>query len=198
MKNKRLQWVINGLESRGIDFQTATEYGEPGYSTDKPVILFADWNPLSMRTLNAIEAVAEIEWSDEWVQDNSGRAFRSSPDCYGWEPSFFISEDCEIVPFDTLPAGGEDLAGALRDYGFTASPGDTCGLEALPSGIGRGAMETFATMIVGDCETGFHPGQNDKPEAILAGLPDGEYVFRINGKGQFDISWEVWKLNPVE
>ncbi len=89
----RLQKVINGLSSRNFDFTVSTEYGEPGYSTDKPVILFANWNDLNKSEMNAVESVAEIEWSDEWIQDDAGRAFRSQPDSYSWEPSWF-EHDC--------------------------------------------------------------------------------------------------------
>ncbi len=78
----RLSKVLSGLQSRNFDFRTSTEYGEPGYSTDKPIIIFGNWSALSKSELAAVESVAEIEWSDEWVQDDGGRAFRSSPDCF--------------------------------------------------------------------------------------------------------------------
>ena len=78
----RLQKVLSGLESRGIDFSSATEYGEPGYSTEKPVILFANWNALNRFEMRAVESVAEIEWSDEWITDDDGvKCYRTSPDC---------------------------------------------------------------------------------------------------------------------
>jgi|LakMenEpi03Aug12_release.lakeMendotaPanAssembly.Ray.scaffolds.fasta_scaffold198729_3 hypothetical protein len=195
MKNtsKRLEWVLNGLESRGVDFSSASEYGEPGYTSDFPVILFANWNGLEKSAMRAVESVAEIEWIDEWVTDDRGRAFRHQPDCYGWEPSFFEWEG-EIIPWDTLPESGEDLANALRDYGFTAEKGDSF-FRVLPSEISTDRMETIATLATERLESGFHAGQNDTPEKALKSLPDGTYVFRITGKGQFDTSFEAWKLN---
>ena len=186
---------MNGLESRGIDFSTASEYGEPGYSTEFPVILFANWNPLEKSSMKAIESVAEIEWSDEWLTDDNGRAFRCEPDCYGWEPSFFEWEG-EIIPWDTLPESGEELQDALRDYGFTAEKGDTV-FRALPSEISADRLETIATLATDRLESGFHPGQNDTPEKALKSLPEGTYVFRITEKGQFDIGFEAWRLNEA-
>lgn len=197
---KRLQWVCNGLESRGIYFDSACEYGELGYTTDKPCILFANWNEIkSKSTMKAIESVAEIEWSDEWVIDPSDgiKAYRSEPDSYGWEPSWFL-HDGEVVPYDTLPESGEELLEALRDYGFVHDQQSRVDLKAVPSRFTERQLESFATLVNGDCETGFHPGQDDQPEKILASLPAGEYLFRIAGKGQFDIRWQVWQVNNEE
>jgi len=199
-KSKRLQWVINGLESRNICFESANEYGEPGYITDKPCILFANWNKIkSKTTMKAIEAVAEIEWSDEWAIDHSDgcKAYRTSPDCHGWEASFFY-HDGEIVPYDILPEDGEALADSLRDYGFIHDQQATAELKAVPSRISEARLESFASLVNRECETGFHPGQNDRPEKILASLPTGEYLFRISNKGQFDIHWQVWKVKSEQ
>lgn len=199
MKTKRLQWVINGLESRNICFESANEYGEPGYSTDKPCILFANWNEIkSKATMRAIKAVAEVEWSDEWTIDYSDgcKAYRTSPDCYGWEASFFY-HDGEIVPYSSLPSEGEELLDSLREYGFVHDQQDRVELKAVPSCVEECRLESFASLVNGECETGFHHGQNDKPEKIMAGLPAGEYLFRISDKGQFDIHWQVWKVNAA-
>ena len=193
--SKRLRWILSGLESRGIDYTTASTYGEPGYSTEHPAIIFADWNQLDKGALDAIESVAEIEWSDEWTTDDGGRAFRTSPDCYQWEPAWF-EHDGEIIPWDTLPEEGEDLAEALRDYGFTAEKGDT-DLRALPSHISPERLRTIATLAADDYEAGYHPGQTDTPEKALAALPPGTYVFRISGKGQFDVHFEAWRLTDT-
>ena len=189
----RLQKVLSGLQSRGIYFDTATEYGEPGYSTDKPLILFANWNDLNRSEMNAVESVAEVEWSDEWTTDSDGRAFRTQPDCHWWEPAFFV-HDGEVVPWDSLSEDGEALEDELRDFGFTAEKGDAF-FRALPSVITPARLATIATLATpDDMETGFHHGQNDSPEKLLRTLPDGTYLFRITGKGQFDVHWQAWRL----
>lgn len=183
----RLQKILNGLESRGFDFETATEYGEPGYSTDKPLIIFGNWNGLERSTIDTIESEMEIEWSDEWVIDSDGRAFRSSPDCYSWRPSWFYWEG-EIIPNDSLSGDVDEL----RDYGFVFSPGDSVDLKSVPENVDLSAI---AELVESDCQTGFHPGQDADPAAMLRALPEGEYCFQIDGKGQFDCTWSIWKLN---
>lgn len=189
--SKRAQWIINALISRNVDFATATEYGEPGYSTDKPVIVMADWNQFNKSEMNAIESVVEIEWSDEWVTDDEGQAFRRSSDSHGWTPAWF-EHDGEIVPWDALDTKPTE-PDELRDYGFfISSPGDTCDFRSLPSDFD---LSGIGLLVRGDCDE-FHPGQNDRPEAILKPLPAGEYAFKLSGKGQFDISWEVWEILP--
>lgn len=182
----RISKILNGLESRGFDFETATAYGEPGYSTDKTLIIFGNWNDLKKSTINAIESEMEIEWSDEWVTDSDGRAFRTQPDCYSWRPSFFI-HDGEVVANDSLKGDVDEL----RDYGFIFTPGD-CNLKSVPENVDLSAI---AERLPEDYETGFHPGQNANPEAILKALPMGEYAFQIDGKGQFDIAWSIWSIN---
>lgn len=191
---KRLQWVLNGLQSRNFDFQTANTYGEPGYTTVHPVIILANWNDLEKSELEAVESVAEIEWSDEWVIDDEGRTFRSSPDSHGWQCSWFLHEG-EIVPWDTIKGEGGQLLDTLRDYGFIHDQSDRAKLRAVRGSISDKQLATFATKLRDDLQTGFHPGQNDDPAKILASLPAGEYLFKISDVGQFDVSWEVWNIN---
>lgn len=187
MKTTRMQKILNGLESRGFDFETASEYGEPGYSTDKPLIIFGNWNDLSRSELDAVESEMEIEWSDEWTTDSDGRAFRTQPDCYSWRPSWFL-HDGEIVPNDSLSGDADEL----RDYGFVFEPGDSVELKSVPENV---ELSTIASLVEDDCQTGLYPGQNDSPAEKLAKLPHGEYCFQIDGKGQFNCTWSIWKLN---
>jgi hypothetical protein len=206
----RLQKVLNALQAKGVDFDCAEEYGEPGYSTDKELILFANWNHFDSREMKAIESVAEIEWSDEWTTvhnyPDKSRAFRTSPDSYGWESAIFLTEDGEYIPFDSLPDSGENLLSELREYGFTVevwqdgtgtNHADLCHYpKAVPSRYSEKDLATIADLREDDCQTGFHPGQNDKPEDKLKSAGPGEYLLRIADKGQFDITWQVWKIRP--
>ena len=45
-------------------------------------------------------------------------------------------------------------------------------------------------------ETGFHPGQNDRPEKVAKDieieLPDYDYIFKLDSCGQFDLYWSVF------
>lgn len=191
--------AFEALEALEVYFETAESYGEQGYSSDHPVIVLANWNDVPKGLVRFVESVAEIEWSDEWVIDSDGRAFRSSPDSYGWTQAWFDHEG-EIVPYDTLPERGEDLLQAARDYGRIYSPGDCGPFHAFPLDyFSRERFETIATLVTEDLQNGWHPGQNDTPEKALANLPaDGEYFFTISDVGQFDLTFEVWKLTDPE
>ena len=191
----RLQKILSGLESRGIDYTTATEYGEPGYSTDKPIILFADWNALNRSEMRAVESVAEIEWRDEWITDDDGvKCYRTSPDSYCWQSSI-LWDDGYFVPVAEL-GDGETLLSHLEALGYIKDPGDKPD-RALPATVPASDLETIAELVSDENETGFHPGQNASPEKVLSTLPAGRYVARISDKGQFDITWQFWRLRDA-
>lgn len=186
----RLNKVLNGLQARNFDMTTASEYGEPGYSTDKPFIVFANWNDLKKSTIKLIEDELEIEWSDEWLTDDQGRAFRTQADSHGWTPAWF-EHDGEVVPNDSLSGDADEL----RAYGFIFEPGDSTGFKSVPDTVD---LKGIASLVEDDCQTGFHLGQNDSPAKKLLKLPPGEYCFQIDGKGQFDCTWSIWRLNDED
>ena len=90
-------------EDGSHDIRDADDYAEPGYSLDneKMPILFANWNAETRwnRETNKSETISKlmpmlgefaeavgcsIEWSDEWSVCECRKAFRHSPDSYGW------------------------------------------------------------------------------------------------------------------
>jgi hypothetical protein len=95
------------LESRLSEIENmgyAAEYAERGYSNPSKGILFANWNYFSNDVFRLLESYGfECEWSDEWSTcSDCGKAFRTSPDSYGWQPSYFWASDCEMVCVDCL------------------------------------------------------------------------------------------------
>jgi hypothetical protein len=198
LERKRSE-ALGALEGKEIYFQTASEYGEPGYSTDHNLIVLANWNEVPKGLVDFVESVAEIEWSDEWVIDSDGRAFRSSPDSHGWSPAWF-DHDGEIVPWDSLPEDKGDLLESLRDFGFIHDREDGGPFHSIPKDfISRERLGTFASVVTENLENGWHPGQTDTPEKALEAMTaDGEYFFLITSKGQFDLSLELWRVNDVE
>ena len=46
-------------------------------------------------------------------------------------------------------------------------------------------------------KNGFHSGQNDNPteilEKYLEKYPEGKFIFRLDGTGQFDINFSIYK-----
>lgn len=200
MKTPDLQRLCELVEhkSRGSrQFSFASDYAEPGYDTPDKGIIFGNWNPVCgfdkpkadqkrdpvSKLARVLEHVGcELEWEDEWTTcGDCGKAVRTSPDCYSWTPYYRIVNECELVCLDCLDP--ESYLEEIED-----DPAKACPPEWNPEQYGYVKHN-------GDFETGFHPGQNDDPKAILkamhaAGL--SRVVFRIADKGQFDIRWQAY------
>src|SRR3954467_13428569 len=74
-------------------------YGEPGYADPKAGILFANWNNVPEHISRGLERRGFApEWSDEWLINHDGNSehVRTSPDSYGWKPSYGLTEDGAI------------------------------------------------------------------------------------------------------
>jgi len=157
-------------------------YGEPGYSDPKNGIIFANWNNVPEHIQRGLERRGfELEWSDEWIIDyDANKAYRSSPDSYGWTPSYFIKDSGKIVGKADYDL--QDLADYLMN---DPSRADTFDADFSDLGFEKGSD---------DFESGFHPGQTDKPEKIFADLHAKGYdvVFQIDRVGQFDMRFNVW------
>jgi hypothetical protein len=172
------------LEDNNANF--ANGCAEPGYD-DKPVIM-ANWNNIEGAIFDELESEGfACEWEDEWIVcDTCNKAFRSSPNSYGWEmfgaifDGFALCGDC-IDPDEYLESIENKPRKAL-----------TCSLLRVIDPTDHGY-----TLVNDEYENGFHPGQNDDPAKILADLladdPHGKYVFAITGQGQFDIDFAVYR-----
>lgn len=161
---------------------------EPGYD-DKPVIL-ANWNNVPQEEYDRLEEGGySCEWSDEWIQcDDCGKAFRSSPNSYRWEMYGYISEDGDVICGDCI-----DMPSYLESIENRPRKALTCALLYKHKPI-----EQYGYELVKDgFENGFYEGQNANPEEILAAAlvfnPQGRYVFVIDGQGQFDIDFSLYR-----
>ncbi len=174
----------------------ANGYAEAGYTEPKHGILFADWNHVSKRTLALLERAGyECEWEDEWSTcEHCNKAVRTSPDSYGWSPSYVILNECEIVCRTCLL---ED-ENWVREYleGLENRTRSAVSIDINPAKFGYVRLKD-------GFESGFHPGQNDDPKSITAKLRTaGEtrpLLFKIDDSGQFDIGFSVWaRLTEAE
>lgn len=171
--------------SRYIEYtEFSPAYAEPGYRDPAKGILFNNWNYFPARVTDLLERYGyEIEWSDEWSTcQECGKAVRTSPDSYGWQPSYFIMNDCELFCVDCCP---------IEEYleGIEDNPRRALNDHISPADYGYIKLE-------GDFENGFHPGQNDNPTAIYKRLHEAGHkrlLFNIDGVGQFDIRFSIWK-----
>jgi hypothetical protein len=194
-KNEVLTKLIEYMDNNNLYCDYYPGVAEMGYE-DKPMIA-ADWNPPKMKKIgdfieSYFDGEIEVEWSDEWTGcSECNKAVRTSPDSYGWTPSYMWTSDCSIACVECYADNVDDIIETyinstrhailpefvpyLKEEGFVCySPDEYC--------------QVF--------ETGFHVHQTDDPAKVAKdieeNLPDHDYIFQITGTGQFDISWTVW------
>ena len=163
----------------------APHYCEPGYTNPENAVVFANWNRFPTRLTDILERMGcGIEWEDEWdTCDECMGAIRTSPDSYSWLQSYVQYDDGDRVCLECM-----DWPDYLR------SIEDNSG-KAAPTSVNPAEYGYVRLSESGEYASGFHTGQNDDPREILAkahaaGL--SHVLFRLTGKGQFDISFETW------
>lgn len=171
------------------DIQFASDYGERGYTLDdnKKGILLGDWNNTPNHIQNHLDKYFELEWHDEWVIDyDSDKIYRCVPDSYHWQPSYIMTEDCEVVGHDELIDNLESYIDIwLNDYNQAINIDDSSGVVDALENIGF-------TQYNGCFESGFY-GVNDDPKKIVDRIPDfHDYVFIIDSSGQFRVNFKVF------
>lgn len=174
-------------------------YAEPGYSDpDSGVIAFGNWNSVSRfdgdkfqtiddapaRVASLMEkAGVKLEWSDEWsCCDQCGKAVRTKPDCYAWQP-YYWDNDGHISCGDCLE---DDPADYLE---YHEGRDDRCLTISIDP------EEHGYVLLQDDFQHGFHPGQNADPKLIAEALRDQgieRCLFRLDNTSQFDISFSVF------
>lgn len=191
--NALLEKVLNVKIESG-DIEACSEYGEDGYILEdgKKAILFANWNEFDKypNFMEWVEANYEIEWSDEWIISHEhGKAYRSSPDSYGWQQQFRITEDGEIItPDDDAEVWINHCK--IEDSESPHTP------NALPYFISQEDIEAEGFKLLDDdLESGWY-GRNDNPMEIAEEIiEEGKYkevVFSLNAVGQFAIQFSTY------
>lgn len=176
-------------EVNGIELDWANEYGEPGYSTEKGVLL-TNWNRIPKSLADRLEAQGyACEYSDEWIvdTDHGSKAYRTSPDGHGWEPRVRASDGFYLTP-DSDPQ--EWIDDALNEPS-----------RPLPSWFDEGELEARGYRVTSEeHETGFHPHQTDDPSKIMAALTDKGFdvILQVSDRGQFATTWRVWARREAE
>ena len=174
---------------RHEDVDCANEYGERGYDATQAGILFADWNDSPAWLRDGLERRGfALEWSDEWlIAYDTGKAYRSSPDSYGWKPYYVVSEDGEVVGGDEIESGNQ-AEWYVNEY--LLNDPQRCNVFQID--LTKFGFQKWN----GEFETGWHPGQNDNPREVFKRLqkekPDHDVVFDLIGVGQFDMTWCAW------
>lgn len=186
--------AIRGLiEARCGDVDWCESYGEPGYSDPERGIIFANWNKVSRPVQDWLESHGySLEWSDEWiVSHETNKAYRTSPDSYGWLPSYVLTEDCDILGVDEI-RNGDCIDSYIEHLLNSDRAADTFGIDWTKHGFRKLNPDAY--------ESGFHPGQTDDPRKILAAAqaeyPLDDFLFSIDSKGQFDVNFSLWARAP--
>ncbi len=166
--------------------ESANGYAEPGYADPEKCVLFGNWNHFSHKAYDLCEQAGyALEWSDEWSTcGDCGKAVRTSPDSYGWQASYVLLNECEIVCVNCID--WSDYLSSIEDDAH----------KAVRSSCDPSQFGYRLASSAGEFENGFHPGQNDKPADILKRLHAAGHnriVFRISGVGQFDVEFEAWE-----
>lgn len=186
--SKRTKIIFKVLQEN-YDVDRCSNYGEPGYAAPKKGILFANWNIISSRLANYLEAAGyELEWSDEWMIDyNHDKAYRTSPNSYGWQSSVVLSGDYEwLTPDD----------GAFNVISELACTDPTQSARMLPPWVTERDLTELGFIKQGkERESGLHPGQTADPKEFLAEVFKDKTAIEVVFTGypsQFHTTWQAW------
>jgi hypothetical protein len=185
MARKISKKIMQVLEENDARFPSGCS--EPGYD-DKPVIM-ANWNNITAEVYDKLESMGySCEWEDEWVECSSCyKAFRTSPDSYGWEMCGIIG-DGEAICGDCLK---DDPAEYLESIENQPKRALTCSLYRVIDPCDHGYK------LINDELANDWNGGNDDPVKILTDLqdktPGGRFLFVITSQGQFGVEFAVYQ-----
>lgn len=199
-ENNKNYLVRNAIEYITIHIDG---YAEPGCTSQHDIIATGNWNDIykyengertfvsdiPSRVGKLLEKIGvEIEWEDEWAEcSNCGKLVRTSPNTYGWQPSFKLM-DCELLCIDCIE---DDVEGYLLSLEGNSDTANTIS-SINPEDYG------YIKYSDDNYETGCHYGQNDKPAKIakeLEKLEVSRYLFNVESTGQFETKWNVYVHN---
>lgn len=190
----------------------ANEYGEPGYGnwgTPVTMVVLGSWwirddageltsvDRRYPRICNRLEELGiELVWHDEWVVDSeNSKAYRANADSHGWTPSYVVTDDGQMLTPD------DDIDTWLE---WATNTPSRCLTRSFIDGDMPALLRERGWVLHADrFETGFHPGQTDRPQTMFDEVrkthPTDDVLFTLDGVGQFDAQWSVWcKPEPEE
>jgi hypothetical protein len=181
-------------------------YAEPGYKDPEcGVIATANWNtvdkwnhetqkhtlepggdlPGRLGRIFEHRYGVELEWSDEWEECcDCMQLVRTSANSYGWVRSYWWPEDGDgLLCHECVKKDPSDYLAWLE-----GNPDHALTIDIDIEKLGY-------TKLEGDFETGFHSGQDASPKLVAKALKKQgieRFIFKIDGVGQFDVSWSVY------
>jgi hypothetical protein len=166
--------------------------GEPGYDQPKAGVILCNWNNISKEDQDLLEAEGySLEWQDEWTIDyDNNKAYRTSPDCYHWQPSVWWNDDGQMFTTD------DDVSMWIAEMTDNAQ-------TSLPSWITQANLEDAGFELYSDHEeSGLFSDMNADPRKRFKEIKDRfgedcEVVFRMTEVSQFYVVWESW-VRPAQ
>jgi hypothetical protein len=167
-------------------------------------LLFEDWDSQKKFVALAIETLgldsdtadyelekelgAEFVFTDEYnTCDDCAAIVRTAPSSYHWQPDFYVG-DGFLVCGECFRNETDYQEDYLRDRINNPK-------NAINGLLSEEQLEELGfEKLQGNYESGWHPGQTDKPELIFDRIKDDydEIVFLVDGVSQFYITFSVW------
>ena len=184
------------IENNKLTFEgNHYDSGEPVYTGD----LWHLWPAPAGETLekerwNRLYSIMEkkgmqLRFYDETISDDNGKVHEIHPGYHGQVKTFKIMDDSSIWSQDEAQENPESYLEALLQCDEAV---DSWEIDFAPFGFVKFDYQA---------ESGFHHGQTDTPESVKKMVqekfPDcEEFVFSIEGVGQFDVHFSVWYRLP--
>lgn len=163
----------------------AQSYAEPGYDDPNTGVLLYNWNGCPQRdhVEHALTSAGyELEWSDEWLVCECGKAFRTEPDHMSWTMHGFIGDgvyscgECALEDPE-----GTGYLDSLQSSEYR-EPLDTLGVDLSEHGFGTEPL----------CEV----WSSDAQEVVKHCEQRGwQVVFQ---RGSYSTRWQVWAKSEAD
>jgi len=138
----------------------------------------------------------QLRFYDEIISDEQGRAHESQHGYYGDVGTYQVFDDGSIWARDEAE---ENQAAYLEYFVNNITTANKWEIDLTEHGYERFDY---------DAESGWHRGQDDRPQGVLEKLEvmkglkaetDFDYIFQIDYIGQFDLGYSLWyKLHEKE
>lgn len=137
------------------------------------------------RLTQALEKLAELEWSDEWTTCNHcGGAVRISGDSYGWQRAF-VEVEGDVICRECAPKHAVEILATFENESR----------KALTADLGIDPTAHDYVKLSQEFENGLYGGQDASPEKIAEALRARDvtrFLFRIESVGQFDMKFACY------
>lgn len=146
-----------------------------------------DWDDEMPERRAILENIFELCFTDEYFTcSGCGILLKLSSSYYGDLKDHYLFE-CELLCRDCY-TDSDILDDCLNN------PHKAVNNRQLREGLDVAGFTLCNESVY---ESGWHPGQTDNPEKILAAAelqwPGHDFIFEIAGAGQFDISFNLWR-----